>query len=81
MSKVAAFNDILNKPGARIYQDRQWVTPILGGYAQSGPELSLEFLWRDGSFRDLDSRIAYFTNYYAISPGMISKVPDKGPHT
>jgi hypothetical protein len=78
MSKVEAFNNILTKPGARIYQDRQWVTPILGGYAQSGPEVSLEFLWRDGSFRDLESRIAYFTNYYAISPGMLSKAPDKG---
>jgi hypothetical protein len=78
MSKVVAFDLILANPAARIYQDRQWRTPLLGGYAASGPELSIEFLWHDGSFRDLDSRIAYFTNYYAISPGMISKVPDKG---
>jgi hypothetical protein len=78
MSKVLAFDVILAKPAARIYSDRQWVTPILGGYAQSGPELSLEFLWRGGTFRDLDSRAAYFTNYYAISPGMISKIPGKG---
>ena len=78
MSKVVAFNDIMTKPAAHIYQDRQWTTPLLGGYAQSGPELSIEFLWRDGTFRDLDSRISYFANYYAISPGMISKVPDKG---
>ena len=78
MSKVVAFNDIMTKPGAQIYVDRQWTTPLLGGYAKSGPELSIEFLWRDGTFRDLDSRIAYFTNYYAISPGMISKIPDKG---
>jgi hypothetical protein len=78
MSKVLAFNVILANSAARIYQDRQWATPILGGYAPSGPELNLEFLWRGGSFRDLNSRAAYFTNYYAISPGMISKVPDKG---
>jgi hypothetical protein len=78
MSKVLAFDVILAKPAARIYPDRHWTTPILGGYSQSGPELNLEFLWGDGSFRDLDSRVAYFTNYYAISPGMISKIPDKG---
>ena len=78
MSKVVAFNDILTKPAAHIYQDRQWVTPLLGGYAPGGFEVSIEWLWRDGSYRDLDSRIAYFTNYYAVSPGMISKVPDKG---
>jgi hypothetical protein len=78
MSKVVAFNDILTKPAAHIYQDRQWVTPLLGGYAPGGFEVSIEWLWHDGSYRDLDSRIAYFTNYYAVSPGMISKVPDKG---
>ena len=78
MSKVLAFNVVLANPVARIYQDRQWTTPILGGYDKGGPELDLEFLWHTGSFRDLNSRIAYFTNYYAISPGMLSKVAGKG---
>jgi hypothetical protein len=78
MSKVLTFDIILSKPAARIYQDRQWTTPILGIYAPSGPELNLEFLWRGGSFRDLDARVNYFTNYYSISPGMASKVPGKG---
>jgi hypothetical protein len=78
MSKVLAFDVILAKPAARIYQDRQWTTPILGGYEPSGPEFNLEFLWRGGSFRDLDARINYFTNYYSISPGILSKVPGKG---
>jgi len=68
----------LANPAARIYQDRQWTTPILGGYDKNGPELDLEFLWHTGTFRDLNSRIAYFTNYYAISPGMLSKIPGKG---
>ena len=78
MSKVLAFDVILAKPAARIYQDRQWTTPILGGYEPGGPELSLDFVWRDGGFRDLDARVNYFTNYYSISPGMLSKVPGKG---
>jgi hypothetical protein len=78
MSKALAFDVILAKPAARIYQDRQWTTPILGAYSQSGPEFGFEFLWRGGSFRDLDARVSYFTNYYSISPGMVSKVPDKG---
>jgi len=78
MSKALAFDVILAKPAARIYQDRQWTTPILGAYSQSGPEFGLEFLWHGGSFRDLDARVSYFTNYYSISPGMVSKLPDKG---
>jgi hypothetical protein len=78
MSKVLAFDVVLANPAARIYQDRRWTTPILGGYEPSGPDLNLEFVWRSGSFRDLDARVNYFTNYYSISPGMLSKVPGKG---
>ena len=78
MSKVLAFKLILAKPEARIYQNRHWTTPSLGTYQPSGPEFNLEFLWRGGSFRDLDARVNYFTNYYSISPGMLSKVPGKG---
>ena len=42
MSKVVAFNNILTKPAAHIYQDRQCVTPLLGGYAPGGFEVNLE---------------------------------------
>jgi hypothetical protein len=31
-----------------------------------------------GNFLALNSRIWFFTNYYSISPGMLSKVPGKG---
>jgi hypothetical protein len=38
----------------------------------------LEFLWRNGTFRDLDARINFLTNYYSLSPDMLSKAPGKG---
>ncbi|HEX3447834.1 MAG TPA: DUF1214 domain-containing protein, partial [Isosphaeraceae bacterium] len=31
-----------------------------------------------GAYRDLDARDWFFTNYYSISPGMVSKIPGKG---
>jgi hypothetical protein len=31
-----------------------------------------------GRCLDLDARIWFFTDYYSISPGMFSKIPDKG---
>jgi hypothetical protein len=31
-----------------------------------------------GEYLDLDFRIWFFTNYYSISPGMISQIPGKG---
>jgi len=78
MTKVLAFDVFPAKADSRIYKDRQWTTPILGGYSKDGADIDLEFLWRSSTFRDLDARINYFTNYYAISPGMLSKVPGKG---
>ncbi len=39
-----------------------------------------DLAWRrtDGRYLDLDARIWFFTDYYSISPGMISQVPGKG---
>ncbi|HEY6304109.1 MAG TPA: DUF1214 domain-containing protein [Terriglobales bacterium] len=31
-----------------------------------------------GGYRDLDFRIWFFTNYYSVSPEMLSKIPGKG---
>jgi hypothetical protein len=31
-----------------------------------------------GHYLDLDARIWFFTDYYSISPGMISQIPGKG---
>ncbi|MBV8576319.1 MAG: DUF1254 domain-containing protein, partial [Acetobacteraceae bacterium] len=78
MTKVLAFNVFPARPDALIYQDRKWTTPILGTYSKDGPDIDLEFLWRTGAFRDLDARINFFTNYYSLSPGMLSKVPGQG---
>jgi len=78
MTKVLAFDVFPARADARIYKDRQWTTPILGAYGQGGADIDLEFLWRSGTFRDLDARINFFTNYYSLSPGMLSKVPGQG---
>ena len=78
MTKVLAFDVFPARADARIYKDRQWTTPILGAYNQGGADIDVEFLWRSGTFRDLDARINFFTNYYSLSPGMLSKVPGQG---
>jgi hypothetical protein len=78
MTKVVAFDIFPGIPDARIYQNRQWTTPMLGAYGKDGPDFDLEFLSRAGTFRDLDSRINFFTNYHSLSPGMLSNVPGQG---
>ena len=36
---------------------------------------------RAGGYLDLDARIWFFTDYYSISPGMVSQMPGKGANT
>jgi len=61
-----------------IASTRQWTNPFLGVYSKGGMDINFDFLWRTGTFLDLDSRINFFTNYYSVSPGMASKVAGKG---
>src|SRR5215510_5172656 len=44
------------------------------------PDGAMDLGWRRtaGRHLDLDARIWFFTDYYSISPGMISQVPGKG---
>jgi hypothetical protein len=40
--------------------------------------VDLSFAATDGGFRALDARTWFFTDYYSISPGMVSMTPGKG---
>jgi hypothetical protein len=44
------------------------------------PRTTLDLSWKNvaGGYRDLDARIWFFTDYYSVSPGMLSKIPGKG---
>jgi hypothetical protein len=44
------------------------------------PSGGFELGWirKDGGYVDLDTRIWFFTDYYSISPGMLSQIPGKG---
>ena len=40
----------------------------------------MDLAWhrKDRGYLDIDARIWFFTDYYSISPGMISQIPGKG---
>ena len=40
--------------------------------------LDLTFLAGDAGYRELDARAWFFTDYFSISPGMVSMTPGKG---
>ena len=79
MSRVIGFEDNVSGRSFTVYPDRRWLNPIADG-TPSNPGGALDLSWRRvaGNYLDLDARIWFFTDYYSISPGMISQIPGKG---
>jgi hypothetical protein len=79
MSRVVGFEEAFHGNSLRMYADRRWVNP-LDNVTPPGPNTKLDLSWKNvaGGYLDLDARIWYFTNYYTVSPGTLSKIPGKG---
>jgi len=62
-----------------IYKDRQWLNPVNNGSSRY-PNAAWDLTFADAKqgFRNLDARTWFFTDYYSISPGMVSMTPGKG---
>jgi hypothetical protein len=79
MSRVIGFQDRVSGRDFHVYPDRQWLNPMADA-TPDNPSSVFDLGWnrKDGGYLDLDSRIWFFTDYYSISPGMISQIPGKG---
>ena len=79
MSRVIGFQEELNGGSLRVYPDRRWTNP-LDNVTPLGPHNTLDLSWKNvaGGYLALDARIWFFTDYYSLSPGMLSKIPGKG---
>jgi hypothetical protein len=79
MSRVVGFEDVVGGLSYLVYPDRHWANPYADGTpAKPSGVINLSWLNTAGGYLALDARINFFTNYYAISPGMISYTPGKG---
>jgi hypothetical protein len=79
MSRVIAFKDSVSGRSFKVYPDRRWLNPIADGTPSNpGGPFDLAWMRKAGGFFDLDTRVWFFTDYYSISPGMISQIPGKG---
>src|SRR6266481_1636440 len=78
-SRVIGFEQVVGGRSYRIYPDRHWANPFADG-TQSKPSGPLNLAWINtvGKYLALDARINFFTNYYSVSPGMLSITPGKG---
>lgn len=80
LSRVIAFDEVVSGRSFRLYSDRRWVNPMADATAEN-PSGKLDLSWRRvdrGGSLDVDCRIWIFTNYYSVSPGMLSQIPGKG---
>jgi hypothetical protein len=79
MSRVIGLSEEVNGQSLRVWLDRHWTNPI-NTAAEPGPEKSIDLAWRNraGGFTDVERRVWMFTDYYSISPGMVSLTPGRG---
>jgi hypothetical protein len=80
MSRVIGFEDKVGGRSFIIYPDRHWLNPLADATPSNPGDGFKDLAWRRaaGGYLDLDTRIWFFTDYYSISPGMISQIPGKG---
>ncbi len=79
MSRVIGLQDGVGDANFRVYPDRKWLNPVNNmnsRWPKSATDLS--FAQRGSGARALDARTWFFTDYYSISPGMVSMTPGKG---
>jgi hypothetical protein len=79
MSRVIGFQDGESGRSFSVYPDRRWLNPFADG-THANPTGALDLSWKNvaGGYRDLNARIWMFTDYYSISPGMVSQTPGLG---
>jgi len=79
MSRVVGFEEVVAGRSLRIYPDRRWVNPMADATPEH-PAGPFDLGWHRvaGGHLDLDARIWFFTNYYSVSPGMLSQTPGRG---
>jgi hypothetical protein len=79
MSRVIGFRDSVNGRSFIVYPNRHWLNPVADGTPQNpGGVVDLGWYRKDRGYLDLNTRTWFFTDYYSLSPGMISQTPGKG---
>ncbi|MFK8252896.1 DUF1254 domain-containing protein [Ancylobacter terrae] len=79
MSRAVGFLPGLGGANFRVWKDRQWVNPV-NNLSTPGAEKALDLDFRDKAdgYYAFEPRFWFFTNYYSISPGMVSQSPGRG---
>ena len=79
MSRAIGMSSIVGGRDYHVWKDRQWLNPV-NNAAEPGPEKSMDLAFRNkaAGFTEVEPRAWFSTDYYSISPGMVSLTPGKG---
>ncbi len=79
MSRVIGLANGIGDNSYLVWPDRQWVNPI-NNAAYPGPQkpITLDFRDKAHGYTAIEPRVWFFTDYYSISPGMVSQSPGRG---
>lgn len=78
-SRVIGFQENVSGRSFFVYPDRHWLNPMADA-TPTNPAGPFDLSWKRVAegYRDLQTRIWFFTDYYSVSPGMLSQIPGKG---
>jgi hypothetical protein len=78
-SRVVGMMPEVNGRDYRVWKDRRWLNPV-NNMTEPGAEKTIDLSFRNKSagFTEIEPRFWFSTNYYSISPGMVSQNPGKG---
>jgi hypothetical protein len=79
ISRVVGRMPEVNGRDYRVWKDRQWLNPV-NNATEPGPEKSMDlsFTNKVAGFTEIEPRVWFSTDYYSISPGMVSQIPGRG---
>jgi hypothetical protein len=79
MSRVIGLDESPHGQSYLVWPDRHWANPF-NNAAEPGPDKALDLSWRNikRGYTDIEQRVWMFTNYYSLSPGMVSQTAGKG---
>ena len=79
MSRVIGRMSEVSGRDYRVWKDRNWINPV-NNVTEPGSEKTMDLSFRNkaAGFTEIEPRVWFFTDYYSISPGMVSQIPGRG---
>jgi hypothetical protein len=79
MSRAIGFAPAAGGRDYHVWKDRQWLNPV-NNTTEPGPDKTMDLAFRNkaAGFTEVEPRAWFSTDYYSISPGMVSQTPGRG---